>query len=577
MNAKRLLALFDRVSEAPDAVAKLRRFVLDLAVRGKLVDQDPADEPAEDLLRRIQDEKTRRIAAGEYRKDKAANSDPDDPPFALPSSWRWSRLSEIGFLNPRVSAPSDTEAGFVPMPLVAAEHGVANRHEPRPWGQISSGYTHFAEGDVGLAKITPCFENGKSTVFRGLPNGIGAGTTELHIVRPVLVDPDFILLLLKSAHFIESGIPRMTGTAGQKRVPSDYFANSPFPLPPLAEQRRIVARVDGLMTLCDQLEAARADREHRRDRLTSATMANVGRSTSSMSSADQRFVIDTLPALTGRVRQLEHARRAIQDLAVRGRLVEQNAEDESSQVLLRRATEAKLVACADEGIRSRQPIARRNRDDLWFDFPESWTLPAFDDVFVIASGVTKGQKVASVEAVDAPYLRVANVQRGRLDLAVIKTITVRRADVERYALRVGDVLMTEGGDWDKLGRAAVWRGEVAGCIHQNHVFRVRAPTADILPEWVTTYVNSPLGRAFFADASKQTTNLASINMTQLRGCPIPLPPLAEQRRIVARVDELITLCDQLEASLAAADTANARLLDAILHEALNGPLQAEAA
>jgi type I restriction enzyme S subunit len=205
---------------------------------------------------------------------------------------------------------------------------------------------------------------------------------------------------------------------------------------------------------------------------------------------------------------------------------------------------------------------------MWFEFPESWELSCVDDLFVIVSGVTKGQKVAASEAVEVPYLRVANVQRGHLDLSVIKNITVRTADRERYALRRGDILMTEGGDWDKLGRAAIWQEEIPGCIHQNHVFRVRPPSKDILPEWVTTYANSLLGRSFFEDASKQTTNLASINMTQLRGCPIPLPPLAEQRRIVAKVDALMALCDRLEASLATAADTRRRMLEALLAEAL---------
>jgi type I restriction enzyme S subunit len=149
----------------------------------------------------------------------------------------------------------------VPMPLIAAEYGVGNNHEIRPWGEIKKGYTHFAEGDVGLAKITPCFENGKSTVFRKLTGGIGSGTTELHVVRPLFVNPDYVLIFFKCPHFIETGIPKMTGTAGQKRVPFEYFAYSPFPLPPLAEQHRIVAKVDELMALCDRLERARTERE----------------------------------------------------------------------------------------------------------------------------------------------------------------------------------------------------------------------------------------------------------------------------------------------------------------------------
>jgi type I restriction enzyme S subunit len=128
------------------------------------------------------------------------------------------------------------------------------------------------------------------------------------------------------------------------------------------------------------------------------------------------------------------------------------------------------------------------------------------------------------------------------------------------------------GDWDKLGRAAIWRAEIPGCIHQNHIFRVRPPSKDVSSEWVITYVNSLLGRAFFENASKQTTNLATINMTQLRGCPFPFPPFAEQHRIVAKVDALMALLSRLEASLAAT-VATRRLLDPLLAESL-APVEA---
>jgi type I restriction enzyme S subunit len=567
MNADRLLKHYEWIADAPDAIAQMRRFVLDLAVRGKLVPQDASDEPASELLKRIAAEKALLVKAGEIRNPKPI-SGLAEPPFPIPTNWRWSQLAEIGVLSPRNEAPDNLEASFVPMPMIAAEYGVANQHEIRPWGEIKKGYTHFAEGDVGLAKITPCFENGKSTVFRNLTGGIGSGTTELHIVRPLFVDQDYILLFLKSPHFIETGIPKMTGTAGQKRVPAEYFGHSLFPLPPLAEQRRIVAKVDDLMALCDRLEAARQAREAKRDRLTVASLGRLNAPDPETFAADALFALDALPALTTRIDQIKQLRHTILNLAVCGKLVPQDAKDERASELLIRLKRAKAVANDREELRARPPITKLGRDDLKFDIPNSWELSSFDDLFVIVSGVTKGQKIAASEAIEMPYLRVANVQRGHLDLAVIKTIAVRKADGPRYALRRGDILMTEGGDWDKLGRAAIWRDEITGCIHQNHVFRVRPPSNDILPEWATTYVNSLLGRAFFEDASKQTTNLASINMTQLRGCPMPLPPLAEQHRIVAKVDELMALCDRLEASLSTAAETRRRLLDALLAEAL---------
>ena len=256
---------FASLTARPEQVKALRRTILNLAVRGKLVAQDPEDEPATELLKRIAKEKTRLVKAGKVRKQKAIPPlTEDELPSALPTNWQWTQIAEIGLVSPRNEAADDLPASFIPMPMIPADYGAACSHEVRQWGDIKKGYTHFAEGDVGLAKITPCFQNGKSVVFRNLTGGLGSGTTELHIIRPLLVEPDFIILFLKCPDFIETGIPKMTGTAGQKRVPAGYFAHSPFPLPPLAGQGRSIAEVDELLMLCDRLEKSLAARDDTR-------------------------------------------------------------------------------------------------------------------------------------------------------------------------------------------------------------------------------------------------------------------------------------------------------------------------
>ena len=259
---------FTPLTTRPEQVKTLRQIILNLAVRGKLVPQDPNDEPASELLKRIEKEKAWLVKTGESRKQKAIPPLTEgEQPFTLPANWQWSQIAEIGLVSPRNEAADDVPASFIPMPMIPAEYGATCSHEVRQWGDIKKGYTHFAEGDIGLAKITPCFQNGKSVVFRNLTGGMGSGTTELHIVRPLYVAPDFIVLFLKCPDFIETGIPKMTGTAGQKRVPAEYFAHSPFPLPPLAEQHRIVAKVDELMELCDRLEGNLATGDDVQERL----------------------------------------------------------------------------------------------------------------------------------------------------------------------------------------------------------------------------------------------------------------------------------------------------------------------
>lgn len=140
-------------------------------------------------------------------------------------------------------------------------------------------------------------------------------------------------------------------------------------------------------------------------------------------------------------------------------------------------------------------------------------------------------KAVNGDAMELPYLRVANVQDGHLDLDVIKTVAVSHDDVARFSLQPGDVLFTEGGDFDKLGRGTVWRGEVPNCLHQNHVFAVRPSPAKLLPEFLAALASSAHGRRYFQLSSKQSTNLASINSTQLKEFPVPLPSLDLQRKI----------------------------------------------
>ena len=363
---------FDRLIQSPESVHRLRRFILDLAVRGKLVSQDANDEPASELLKRIAAEKARLVKAGEIKKQKAIPGlAVKDTPFTLPDNWKWSQIAEIGVRSPRNDATDDTLASFVPMPMIATDYGAASNHGVRRWGDIKKGYTHFAEGDVGLAKITPCFQNGKSTVFRNLTGGLGSGTTELHIVRPFLVNPDFIVLFLKCPYFIETGIPRMTGTAGQKRIPAKYFAHSSFPLPPLAEQHRIVAKVDELMALCDRLEAARADREATRDRLATASLArlNAPDPEPAIFRRDVTFALNNLAPLTTRPDQIKALRETILNLAVRGKLVPQDPNEEPASELMKRITAEKAWLAKSGTIRKRKTSESAPPDSLAFELP----------------------------------------------------------------------------------------------------------------------------------------------------------------------------------------------------------------
>ncbi len=182
--------------------------------------------------------------------------------------------------------------------------------------------------------------------------------------------------------------------------------------------------------------------------------------------------------------------------------------------------------------------------------PKEWNVAKLGVMAKIVSGVTLGGKEASLDTIDAPYLRVANVQDGYLDLTEIKTVRISRKTLEYLRLLPGDVLMNEGGDFDKLGRGTVWNGEIEDCIHQNHVFRVRTDATKLLPYFLAFYSESSFGKKYFVLSSKQSTNLASINSTQLNAYPIVLPSELEQQRIVKRLQGANRLIDSLKAESA---------------------------
>ena len=295
MDRAQLLEHFETLAETPEAIQKLRKLVLDFAIRGRLVPQNPKDAPAIQLV-----ELAKAVLATNRKKSYDQNDGEQEVlPFSLPRNWCWTRIEDLGNTTPRNELDDKTEVGFSPMRLVTARFGEPISFERRTWSEVRKGFTHFAEGDIVVAKITPCFENGKSGVIRGAPNGFGAGTTELHVFRPTAncVLPEYALTFVKSPHFLVNGEKQMTGSAGQKRVPWNYFAKTPFPLPPLAEQRRIVAKVEELLALCNELEARQtAAREHR-TRLVRSALDHL--TTRSRSSRRESALTETKPGKPG--------------------------------------------------------------------------------------------------------------------------------------------------------------------------------------------------------------------------------------------------------------------------------------
>lgn len=276
------------------------------------------------------------------------------------------------------------------------------------------------------------------------------------------------------------------------------------------------------------------------------------------------LLTDNLPLLAGAPNGIKKLRELILELAVRGKLVPQDPSDEPASELLNRIHAEKQRLLAESKVRKQKELAANALSEPPYGVPSGWKWQSLDSVLIVTGGVTLGRKLAGRKLVSKPYLRVANVQRGYLLLDQIKEVEIPDDEFEKYLLLKGDLLITEGGDWDKVGRTAIWRDELPECLHQNHVFRARAVSTEWEPRWAEIYLNSGTARAYFAGSSKQTTNLASINMTQLRACAFPLPPLTEQYRIIAKVDELMALCDRLEARQADSEIAHTQLVQALL-------------
>ena len=560
-----LLSNMELLATAPGGVAKLRELILTLAVQGKLVPQDPADEPAGVLLQKIRAEKDRLMAEGKIKRDKPlAEIAEEEKPFGLPVGWEWTSLATIGVINPRNDAPDDMLASFVQMSSIPVEFSAAHVSEPRPWKDIKSGFTQFAEGDVGVAKITPCFENGKSTVFQNLCNGIGAGTTELHIVRPLGgIERRYVLLFLKTPAFLKEGEAVMTGSAGQKRLPRSYFECKPFPLPPLAEQSRIVTRVEALMRLCDALEAKGQLEAAQHAQLVSTLLGTLTASTTPEElAANWQRVAQHFDLLLDRPEAIDALEQTLLQLAVRGLLVPQDPTDEPASALLQkiRAEKDRLIATGQ--IKQGKPLPPITDEEKPFELPVGWAWVKGRDLFTVVRGVTYQKADAKDAPAEGllPILRANNI-RGSInfdDLVYVPASLIS----EDQLLRSGDyVVCLASGSKNLVGKAAPFRPEVT-CSFGAFCGAIR-PITDAA--YFAVYLASPMYRESVSEAS------AGIGINNLKGSSlldldIALPPLPEQSRIVTRVTALRRLCADLRQRLADRQSVQARLAEALVQE-----------
>ena len=547
MNPEQLLTHFDRISNAPDAIPRLRRFILDLAVRGKLMEQDPRDEPASELLNRIEAEKLKLIKAAKVKRQEPLSPvNEDELPFPVPDGWQPTRLAVVAACLDYMREPMNgTErdqriAGKNPSELFPY-FGATQQQ-----GWIDD-YIFDEElvllGEDGV----PFFDDLRPKAY--LISGKTWVNNHAHVFRGILVSHAFLTHCLNT--FDYKG--RVAG-ATRSKLNQAKAIDIPVILPPLAEQHRIVAKVDELMALCDRLEAAQVERESRRDRLATASLHRLNNGTDPDAFREHaRFYFNHLPRLTTRAEHIQQLRQTILNLAVRGKLVTPDLDDRPVRVMGRK--EISLSRDYDDHVFNESLSA--------LNLPSSWGVePLARVVAAIVDCPHSTPKWANKGRI---CVRTNQFRPGSLDLSESRYVSEETYvdRIQRLEPTHNDILYSrEGGI---LGVACRIPPGVKLCLGQRMMLiRVGEATTAQFLEMV---LNSPFITTI---ARTRTTGGAAprVNVATIKAYPIPLPPLAEQQRIVAKVDELMALCDRLEAQLTTTHTESRHLLEAVLHEAL---------
>ena len=471
----------------------------------------------------------------------------------IPSGWRWASPDElsaserhalgIGPFGSDLKVSDYTDHG---VPLVFVRNIRAEVFLPAGQPHISMQKAallaahRVRPGDVLITKMGE--PPGDAALYpEHAPEGRMTADCIRLRVDPRVAVPKFVMYATR-ARVVRRQIIEATRGVAQKKISLERFRTIRYPLPAIDVQRQIVDLID---THFSRLDAAVA-------------------------------------SLTRAKANLKRARASVLKAAVEGRLVPTEAalaraegrEYEPASVLLARILAERKAAWAASGARGKyaEPVAPET--EALPKLPEGWCWARMDAVAQVVGGITKDAKQTDGRLV--PYLRVANVQRGRLDLSEIKSIFATEQKIEALRLQPGDVLLNEGGDRDKLGRGWVWRGEIPECIHQNHVFRARLWTPVFDSRYLSHYANTE-GDRYFLKEGKQTTNLASISLSKVKALPVALPPAREIGRILGEVDRRLSVLDALDASVDASLSRCARLRQSILERAFEGRLVPAAA
>jgi type I restriction enzyme S subunit len=561
MDAQTFLSNSDVIAEAPGGVDRLRQLILDLAVRGMLVTRDASDEPAQVLLDRVRAEKSRQVATGAVPRPRKLDLQIDEqaPMFTIPESWTWACVDDIASYIQRGKGPRYVDVSGIP---VVSQKCVQ-------WSGFDLNRARFVDertlekygperflqvGDL-LWNSTGTGTVGRVNVFPG-PGDFSRVVADSHVtvIRIAICLPQYVYWWLASRH-VQATIDDITsGTTKQQELNTSTVRSQPIPIPPLAEQGRIVAKVDGLMQLCDDLEARQQAKATVTTRFrASALDALPNAETDTDLAAAWTRVQDNWETLTDLPDSVDDIRHTVLELAVRGSLVEYRSEELSSSDTL-----ALIEGDERQGLIKRKTTSPVRQDEMPFRVPASWRWVRFADV--VDSRLGKMLDKAKNTGPFRPYLRNANVQWFRFDLDDVAELRLEDAELDEFSLRIGDLVVCEGGE---PGRAAVCDEHVEGMLFQKALHRIR-PYRGISPHYLAFVLrcdaaNGRLSSYFTGATIKHLTGRS------LASYPIPLPPVDEQERIVMRICELMRLCDDLDGRLRKRETVAGDFAVAAVH------------
>ncbi|QRI85193.1 restriction endonuclease subunit S [Pseudomonas putida] len=542
---------------APNGVKKLRELILELAVRGKLVPQDPSDEPASELLKRIAEEKVRLVAQGKIKKQKPlAGVEEAALPFELPVAWVWARLGEITNFGTTTKKDEIPDDAWV-LDLEDIEKDTSRLLQKARFYERNSlsDKNSFAKGDVLYGKLRPYLNK----VLVAEDDGFC--TTEILPFRchgPFVAH--YFMVALKSPYFLSYVNAKSYGMK-MPRLGTEDGRQALFPLPPLAEQHRIVAKVDELMALCDRLEARQADAGSAHVQLVQALLGSLTQASDAEDFAQSwQRLAEHFHALLTTESSIDALKQTLLQLAVMGKLVTQDPSDEPASELLKRIAKEKTRLISEEGLRTTA------RDDVpeaehYFRLHTGWASCRLGNLarFIDYRGRTPTKTSSGVPLITAKNVRPGFISR---DPQEFIADTDYLSWMTRGFPRVGDMLFTTEAP---MGNVAIIDIADRFALAQR-VICFQLHELETGPFLKLALMSS----GFQAQLSDAATGMTAtgIKSSRLREIPVPIPPLAEQHRIVAKVDELMALCDQLKARLNQARQVHEHLASALVEQAV---------